>query len=80
MQPRESDIPEFVGDPMIAERMTIRGSVRWAVTDRGRVIVQFADDQDLMMALRILGMSPRLLRKLDDGSTLEFQLPAEPPR
>lgn len=60
--------------PVDAERVTIRGTVRWAFTDRGRIIVQFADEQDLIMALRLLEEGPALARRADE-TTLEFQLP-----
>ena len=72
---RDSD----TGESVSPERITIRGTVRWAFTENGRVIVQFASDDDLVMALRIWDLKPELmLRRPDDTSTLEFQLPGWP--
>lgn len=61
---RQSDSPE---------RIHIAGTIRWALTDRGRIIVQFATHEDLIMALDLVDRAPMVVRH--EGNTIEYQLP-----
>lgn len=55
------------------ERVHLAGSVRWCVTEGGRIVVQFADEADLHYAIALWDRSPRVLRH--ERNTVEFLLP-----
>lgn len=60
----------------IRPRVHLAGSVRWAVIEDGRIVVQFATPADLNAALSFWEQSPRVIRL--DGNVIEFELPEAP--